>query len=67
MTRGRPRRHENEVEVTMSDPTGSYREIAQTVSARLKSLRASTPEVMKGSTTSAGRRPPPALDAKTRS
>ena len=51
----------------MSDPTGSYREIAQTVSARLKSLRASTPEVMKGfndlgrAATAAG-----ALDAKTK-
>ena len=32
----------------MSNPATSYREVAQTISARLKSLRASTPDVMKG-------------------
>jgi AhpD family alkylhydroperoxidase len=32
----------------MSNPVTSYREIAQTVSARLASLRTSTPDVMKG-------------------
>jgi AhpD family alkylhydroperoxidase len=32
----------------MSNPATSYREVAQTVSARLSSLRTSTPEVMKG-------------------
>ena len=51
----------------MSDPKISYRELAQNVSARLKSLRASTPEVMKGfndlgrAATAAG-----ALDPKTK-
>ena len=51
----------------MSDPVTNYRALAQSVSARLKGLRASTPEVMKGfndlgrAATAAG-----ALDGKTK-
>jgi AhpD family alkylhydroperoxidase len=51
----------------MSDPTTRYAELAKSVSARLKGLRASTPEVMKGfndlgrAATTAG-----TLDAKTK-
>ena len=50
----------------MSDPKTSYREIAQTVSARLKSLRASTPEVMGVQRPRPCRPPRRALDAKTK-
>ena len=51
----------------MSDPVTNYRALAQSVSARLKGLRASTPEVMKafndlGRAATAGG----ALDAKTK-
>lgn len=51
----------------MSDPKSSYRDIAQTVSVRLKSLRASTPEVMKGfNDLGRAATAPGALDAKTK-
>ena len=51
----------------MSDPVTNYRALAQSVSARLKGLRASTPEAMKafndlGRAATAGG----ALDAKTK-
>lgn len=51
----------------MPDPTTSYRELAQTVSSRLKSLRASTPEAMKGfNDLGRAATAPGAIDGKTK-